>query len=218
MAGGCGGGQQCPRGCGVVSGAHGTQGWSERSRGTKCGWLFPGVHQWCPGVHGVAVDGRGMWWGPAVTRGTQGWPGVAMLRGAGNSQGCHEDVVRGWQCPRGHGCLGKTWSHWHHPGALGVAGTLLRGQGSPPDHPPMPAGGAAGLAAGAERGHHGVSGQPREGAEPPPAHTPGPPRSPPAPQGQGETLQLLPKKEITPLDGGGGGNDTPRHASGATRA
>lgn len=142
------GGQWCPWDTGVVREVQRDKVWLVVPRGTpvvpRGSW---GGCRWPRNVV-VASSDQGY---TGMARGCgQQWP--AMLRGAGNSQGGHEDVVRGWQCPRGHGCLGKTWSHWHHPGALGVAGTLLRGQGSPPDHPPMPAGGAAGLAAGAERG------------------------------------------------------------------
>lgn len=131
VAGGCGGGQQCPR----------RHGWSERSRGTQ---VVP---------RGTPVVPRDIWSGcschgdgvvASSDRGTQEWPGEcsqqwpALLRGAGDGQGCHEDTVRGWQCPRGHGCLQKTWSNWHHSGLWGWLGLCWGAREAPPHHPPCP--------------------------------------------------------------------------------
>lgn len=78
VAGGCGGGQQCPRG----------HGWSERSRGTQGGgWLFPGGHQWCPGVCGVAVSCPGDVVVASTDRGTQGRLGDVASSGQQCSEG-----------------------------------------------------------------------------------------------------------------------------------
>lgn len=89
----------------------------------------------CPGNVVVASSDQG-YTGMARGRGQQ-WP--ARLRGAGDSQGCHKDTVKGWQCPRGHGCLGKTWSNWHHPGGPEGGWDAAEGPGELPlTIPPCP--------------------------------------------------------------------------------